>query len=78
MSQVIFSQLTEIIQEKFNVETQDIQKEKDIFDTLNINSVDVLSLLTDLENHFHIEIPDYELQDVKTFGQLADVIALRV
>jgi len=77
MSDVILSELKEIIHKKFSIELQNIQIEKDIFDTLNVNSVDVLSLLTDLEDHFDIEIPDYELQDVKTFGQLVDVIALR-
>ena len=34
-------------------------------------------LLTDLEDEFDVEIPDYELQDARTFAALADVIERR-
>jgi acyl carrier protein len=36
-----------------------------------------LSLLSELEAEFRIEIPDYELQGVKTFAELARVIEVR-
>ena len=50
----------------------------DFFEKLHINSIQALSLLTDLEKEFSIEIPDYELQDVKTFDQLAQLITSRI
>ncbi len=45
---------------------------------LGIDSYQAMELLTDLEEAFHVEIPDYELQGVTTFGGLAEVIARRV
>jgi len=37
-----------------------------------------MDLLTELEESFGVEIPDYELQDVKTFRGLAEVIGRRL
>lgn len=78
MNHEIYSQITELAGRKFSIDASSLAPEQDIFDALSINSVDVLSLLTDLETHFGIEIPDYELQDVKTFAQLADVVSDRI
>ena len=49
----------------------------DLFDALGIDSVQAMDLLTELEDHFDVEIPDYELQDARTFAQLADVLRRR-
>ena len=38
----------------------------------------VLSVLTELEQHFNVEIPDYELREVRTFEQLAACIEQRL
>jgi acyl carrier protein len=35
-------------------------------------------LLTRIEQHFHIELPDYELQDVRDFKTLAERIQTRL
>jgi acyl carrier protein len=50
----------------------------DFFEALDIDSYQAMELLTELEGEFDVEIPDYEVQDVKTFGGLAEVIGRRV
>jgi acyl carrier protein len=40
-------------------------------------SMKALELLSEVELEFDVEIPDYELQDVKTFAQLAEKIEER-
>ena len=37
-----------------------------------------LSLLTSLETEFRVEVPDYEVQDARTFADLASAIARRL
>jgi acyl carrier protein len=37
-----------------------------------------MELLTEVEEEWGIEIPDYEVQDVRTFGALAALIADRI
>ena len=43
-----------------------------------INSLQALDLLTRLEQHFHIELPDYEVQGVSDFRTLAERIQSRL
>jgi len=50
----------------------------DFFQKLGIDSLQALGLLTRLENHFHVELPDYELQGVSDFRTLADRIRARL
>ena len=49
----------------------------DLFETLGIDSLQALDLLTDLEEAFGVEIPDYEVQGVHTLAGLAEVIRRR-
>ena len=50
----------------------------DIFQSLGVDSVHLLELLSELEREWGIEIPDYELRSVKTFNDLAGVIQRRL
>jgi acyl carrier protein len=59
---------------KFKVEPSGLEPEADFFDALGIDSVQSLELLSEIELEFDVEIPDYELQGVKTFTALASVI----
>ena len=59
---------------KFKADSSKLKPEHDFFDALGIDSVQALELLSEIELEFDVEIPDYELQGVKTFLALAQVI----
>jgi acyl carrier protein len=62
----------------FKVPREKLSPDEDFFKTLGIDSLQALDLLTRLENHFHIELPDYELQGVSDFRTLAERIQARL
>jgi acyl carrier protein len=62
----------------FKVSRDTLRPDEDFFKTLNIDSLQALDLLTRLENHFHVELPDYELQGVTDFRTLAGRIHARL
>jgi acyl carrier protein len=62
----------------FKVPRERLTPDDDFFKTLGIDSLQALDLLTRLENHFRIELPDYELQGVSDFRTLADRIQARL
>jgi len=62
----------------FNVPVETLHPDEDFFKTLGIDSLQTLDLLTKLENHFHVELPDYELQGVSDFRTLAARIQARL
>ena len=61
----------------FKVPRERLSPDEDFFKTLAIDSLQTLELLTRLEHHFHVELPDYELQGVTDFRTLADKIQAR-
>ena len=62
----------------FKVPREKLGPDDDFFKTLGIDSLQALDLLTKLENHFRIELPDYELQGVSDFRTLANRIQARL
>lgn len=62
----------------FRVPREELRPEDDFFKKLGLNSLQALDLLTRLEQHFHIELPDYELAGVSNFRTLAERIQSRL
>ncbi len=62
----------------FKVPRAELTPNDDFFKKLGIDSLQALELLTRLENHFGIELPDYELQGVTDFRALANRIQSRL
>jgi len=62
----------------FKVPREKLTADDDFFKTLGIDSLQALDLLTRIEQHFRIELPDYELQGVSDFRTLAQRIQSRL
>lgn len=62
----------------FKVDKSSLSAGDDFFRKLGINSLQALELLTRLENHFQVELPDYEVQGVSDFQTLAERIQSRL
>ena len=50
----------------------------DFFKKLGIDSLQSLEMLSRLENHFGVELPDYEVEGVRDFKTLAERIQSRL
>lgn len=74
----VLEDLLSLAAERFGRARGELRADADLFDTLDIDSMQALSLLSALEERFGVEIPDYEVQDVRTFAELADVVASRL
>jgi acyl carrier protein len=71
-------QILELAAAHFRVPRVELSADDDFFKKLGINSLQALDLLTRIEQHFHIELPDYELQGVSDFRTLAERIQSRL
>jgi acyl carrier protein len=71
-------QILTLAAQHFKVPREKLSADDDFFKALNIDSLQTLDLLTKLENHFHVELPDYELQGVSDFRTLAARIQARL
>jgi acyl carrier protein len=71
-------QVLALAAEHFKVPREQLSPSDDFFQKLGISSLQALDLLTRIERHFRIELPDYELQGVSDFRTLAERIQSRL
>lgn len=77
-TQEITSKLLSLAAKRFKREASELSASDDMFEKLGIDSFQAMELLTDVEEAFGVEIPDYELQGVTTFVALVEVIERRL
>ncbi len=64
--------------EMLEVSAEDVQEDKSFVADLDVDSLSLVELTMELEDAFGIELPEEELDDVKTIGAFADVIFAKV
>ncbi|MBX2800138.1 MAG: acyl carrier protein [Myxococcales bacterium] len=77
MSGDVMTRLKALAVARFGAGAEGLSPDDDLFESLGIDSLQALDLLTDLEEAFDVEVPDYELQGVNTLAGLAQVIGQR-
>jgi acyl carrier protein len=71
-------EILDLATKHFNVPPGSLSADDDFFKKLGIDSLQTLELLSHIENHFNIELPDYEVQGVSDFRTLASRIQSRL
>ncbi len=75
----ILAKLQTMIAEQFAVGESDIRMETSFEDDLGADSVDLVELVMELEEEFDIgEIPEEELQQMKTVGDVVRYVSKNV
>ncbi|MCQ4021550.1 MULTISPECIES: acyl carrier protein [unclassified Ruminococcus] len=71
---MVFEKVKSILAEQFDVEEDTITTETTIQDDLGADSLDVVDLLMSIEDEFDVQVPDEEIENIKTVGSLVDFI----
>ena len=71
---MVLEKIKKILSEQFSVDEEKITLETDIAVDLGADSLDVVDILMSLEDEFEIEIPDEDVENIKTVKQLVDYI----
>jgi acyl carrier protein len=71
-------EILDLASKHFNVPVGSLAPDDDFFKKLGVDSLQTLELLSRLENHFGVELPDYEVQGVSDFRTLASRIQSRL
>ena len=69
---MVFEKLRVILSTQFDVEKDTITMETNIIEDLGADSLDVVDMLMSLEDEFDVEIPDEEIEKMRT---VAEVVA---
>lgn len=70
----MFEKIRSAIAAQLNIPEENITRETRFVEDLKADSLDLVELVMDLEETYGVEIPDEQLAEVKTVGQIVDVI----
>ena len=71
---MIFEKLKSLIAEQLSVDEDEVTTEANIQDDLGADSLDVVDLITTIEDEFDISIPDEAVEEIKTVGDIVNYI----
>lgn len=70
-----FVSVRDAIAEQLDIAPESITEASRLIEDLKADSLDVVELIMDLEQQYNIEIPDDELPNIKTVGDIVAFIA---
>ena len=75
---MVFDKIKDIIVEQLDVEEDAVTMEASIAEDLGAYSLDVVDLVMSIEESFDVEIPDEEVENIKTVGDIVKYIENKV
>lgn len=70
----MFEKIRDIIADKLSVNAEDVTLESSFIDDLNADSLDIVELIMALEDELDMEIPDEDVENFKTVGDVVNYV----
>ena len=67
---MVFEKIRKILCEQFELEEDRVTMESNLIGDLGADSLDVIDLAMSIEDEFDIEVPDDEIEKIKTVGDI--------
>lgn len=71
---MVFEKVKDILVDQLDVEEEKVTLEASIIDDLGADSLDLVDLVMSLEEEFDVEIPDDQVENIKTVGDIIKYI----
>lgn len=71
---MIFDKVKTVLCDQLDLEEEKVTMESSITDDLGADSLDVVDIVMSLEEEFDIEIPDDQVENIKTVGDIVKYI----
>ncbi len=71
---MVLEKVKAILSDQFDVDENKITPETSIINDLGADSLDVVDLLMSIEDEFEVEVPDEEIENIKTVDDLVKYI----
>ena len=66
--------IKQILADTLDVNADELSADTNIATDLGADSLDVVEILMSIEDEFEIEIPDSEIENIRTIGELVEYI----
>lgn len=74
----IMSQILAILEDVAEISPEDVNENSVMMDDLDLSSMEILTIVADLEEAFGLRIPEKELRSFVTISDLADYLSEHV
>ena len=74
----IFEQVKKILCDQLDLEEEQVNEDSEVIDDLGADSLDIVDLVMTLEEEFDTEVPDEDIENLKTVGDIVKYIEDRV
>ena len=71
---MIFEKIRTILCQQLDLEEDVVTMESSIAEDLGADSLDIVDLLMSIEDEFEVEIPDEQIENIKTVGDVVSYI----
>ena len=71
---MVFEKLKDMIVDQLSVDADSVTMEANITEDLGADSLDVMDLISSIEDEFDMSIPDEAVENIKTVGDIANYI----
>ena len=71
---MVFEKVKKLLAEQLDADIDGLTMETNIATDLKADSLDVVELLMSIEDEFDVEVPDEEIENIKTIGDLTEYI----
>jgi len=69
-----FDKIKKIVAKNLSISEDKVKMESDFINDLGADSIDLVEIYMDLEDEFNLSIPDQDLPNIKTVGDLVKFI----
>ena len=73
----IFEQVKKILCDQLDLEEEQVNEDSEVIDDLGADSLDIVDLVMTLEEEFDTEIPDEDIENLRTVGDIVKYIEER-
>ena len=70
----VFNKIKDVLVEEFEIESDDIALETNLFTDLELDSLDAIDLMVTLDKELEIEINTETMQDMRTVQDVCDFV----
>lgn len=72
--EAIFERISVMLKEQLNQDDLEISLETDLQDELGVDSIALMEFIISLEDEYHLDIPDEEVENMESLGQMVDYL----
>lgn len=70
----IFEQVKKILCDQLDLDEEQVTEDSEVIDDLGADSLDIVDLVMTLEEEFDTEIPDEDIENLRTVGDIVKYI----